>query len=219
MPVLRPDDSAEDGRRDGGDWDGDPSERSHWSSDQEGSMTTSTIDRARAGDRQALAELVLAERSTIARALLRFRLSPADRDDLVQAVTLRILEKLPTFVGGSSISTWVFRIARNEAVDFLRSRARWRSSEPAPSSEEGESAAPLLMSKDALPDAALIAAEEGARVAEAVAALPADMRQAVEAHYGAGRPLDDLAAELGVEPTTVRTRLHRARQRVRESLG
>lgn len=182
-------------------------------------MTTELVARAKAGDRRAIGELLELARPAILRALLGFRMPDADRDDLVQVVSLQVLTKLETFEENASISTWVHRITCNQAVTFLRTRARRRELDAVSSHDEDSGADFVLPARTAAPDAALIDAEDACRLHAAIAELPPKMRTAFEAVYGDETPMDEVAHSLGVDPTTVRTRLHRARQLVRDTLG
>ena len=124
----------------------------------------------------------------------------ADAEDVYQDVFLRLYGQRTERWDEEHIRAWLIRAAVNRCADVGRQRQR-RGALPL---EEGLTAA----------------APEGApEVWTAVAALPEKLRLAVHLHYGEGYTAEEIAAMLRVPAVTVRTRLYRGRQKLRELLG
>src|ERR1700747_5620 len=80
------------------------------------------IERARAGDEDAFARLVSAHANRVYGALRRFGLDAGEADEVAQEVFLRAWRGLPRFEGRARFSTWLYRIAFNEAQRRLARR-------------------------------------------------------------------------------------------------
>ena len=131
----------------------------------------------------------------------------ADAEDVYQDVFLRLLGQPAESWDGEHLKAWLLRTALNRCADLHRFRLRC----PALSLEE-------------IPDMARPADEtaDGARPAElweAVAQLPEKLRTAVHLHYAEGYQTEEIAAMLGVPAATVRTRLRRARMKLKDLWG
>lgn len=135
--------------------------------------------------------------------------NPADAEDVYQDVFLRLLDQPAEDWDGEHLKAWLVRTALNRCADMHRFRLR----RPALSLEE-------------LPEQAFRAgedtAEQRAELAAlwaAVARLPGNLRMAVHLHYGEGYSTQEIAAILRCSPATVRTRLYRARGKLKDLLG
>jgi RNA polymerase sigma-70 factor (ECF subfamily) len=152
--------------------------------------------------------------------LLRYPLSEDDRSDLAQATLLQIVRRVGSFRGDASFSTWLFRVTANEALMMMRSQRRHRAR-----LVEGldlEALGNLPVANDAtdeqLGDASAVASERDAWVRRALEQLPEDYRDVVALHYHQDLGLHEIAARLSTTESAVRSRLHRARSRLREIL-
>jgi len=133
-------------------------------------------------------------------------------EDLIQRTMLACLESVHRFRGDSSFRTYLFTIARRQLVDHIR-RSQRRAG--------GEACDLTLTSvRDAGLSPSGIAAshEHHALLAEAMQQIPVDFQITLEMYYWEQLEGQELAEVLGISPTTVRTRLHRARKVLRERL-
>jgi RNA polymerase sigma-70 factor, ECF subfamily len=179
-----------------------------------------TLDLAVSGDQAALAQILRMIRPHVERQLLRYPVSDEDRRDLLQATLMQIVRRLGSFRAESSFSTWLFRVTANEALMLMRSRRRQRAR--IVEGLDWEELAMLPAVNDStLPDgeAGAEAKERDARVRDALHALPADYRDVVVAHYHLDLGLQEIADRLAITESAVRSRLHRARTRLRAMLG
>jgi RNA polymerase sigma-70 factor (ECF subfamily) len=179
--------------------------------------------RAAAGDHSAFEEIVRRFQGRIFRLACRLT-SETDAPDVLQETFLQVYRHLPSFRGDSQFGTWLYRIATNAALMHRRSRAR-RPAEPLdvflprfdPDGRHVATPAELQIASRAeeLLDRQFLA--EKAR--EGVARLPDLYRDAFVLRDLEGMSTSDVAQVLGVEPATVRQRVHRARLMLRGFLN
>jgi RNA polymerase sigma-70 factor (ECF subfamily) len=185
------------------------------------SIDKSTLEMASHGDAAALGELVATLRPHIEKQLLRYPLSDDDRQDLVQSTLMQIVRRVGSFRGDSSFSTWLFRVTANEALMMMRSQRRHRAR--LVQGLDLEDLGSLPAANDAAlhgerADASAVQNERDARVRAALDSLPADYRDVVALHYHQDLGLQEIADRLGATESAVRSRLHRARSRLRAIL-
>lgn len=179
-----------------------------------------TLSKASRGDSAALSALVVQLQPHIEKQLLRYPLSEDDRRDLVQSTLVQIIRRVGSFRGDSSFSTWLFRVTANEALMLMRTQRRHRAR-----LVEGldlEDLASLPAANEAASqdraDATAAQNERDARVRAALEELPAEYRDVVALHYNQDLGLQEIADRLGATESAVRSRLHRARARLRTIL-
>jgi RNA polymerase sigma-70 factor, ECF subfamily len=131
-----------------------------------------------------------------------------EAEDLTQAVMLKVSEALPDFRGDSSVSTWIYRIATNTALDRLRSK-------PAPALaetdlESGEQSTSA--------ESAAIREEMNTCIREFIERLPDNYKTVMVLSELEGFKNDEIAAILDLTLDTVKIRLHRARAKLRKDL-
>jgi RNA polymerase sigma-70 factor (ECF subfamily) len=174
------------------------------------------IEAYRAGQADAFDELVSSYQATVHRLLAQLNVSAADVEDLTQEVFLRIFRNLHRFRGQSSFYTWLYRITINVFFDHNKKRkradarlARLQNALVDVSEQRPEDDDPFRATYDAITHQAFSAA---------IATLPELFRDVV-----AMREVDDLSYEeialaTGISIGTVRSRLSRARARLKEVL-
>jgi len=171
-------------------------------------------ERHRHGDGEAFAEVYREYESTVYNLALRMAGNPFDAADLTQEAFLRVHRHLGKFRGRSSLKTWIFRVALNHCRSRLgRRRLPTQSLEPLP----GE-LAPQIPDPRRGPEERALARDEGRRVAAALGRIPVQFREAVVLRDLQDLSYEEIAAVLGVRIGTVRSRIARGRQRLREVL-
>ena len=167
------------------------------------------VARVRAGDR-ALFEIVMRRYNQrlyrVARAILG---DSHEAEDVMQDAYVRAFAHLDQFAGRSSFATWLTRIAVHEALARLRRRRRF---------VDVEDTMPSLVSPGRDPEQQAADRELGAAVEAAVESLPEAFRVVFILRELEGLDGAETAACLGIPEETVKTRLHRARSRLREAL-
>jgi RNA polymerase sigma-70 factor, ECF subfamily len=185
-------------------------------------MTTNTliadcIELAQQGDPGALSQLALLSRPLIERQLLRYPLSDEDRSDVAQSALMQVVRRIGSFRGQASFTTWLFRVTANEALMLMRSLRRQRARMAADANldelEAGVGGDELTL------DGSAIELEREAATREALEQLPPHYRDVVTAHYHDELGLQQIADRMNVSESAVRSRLHRARSRLRALLS
>lgn len=177
------------------------------------------LGRLKSGDREAFEALVRACEKKVYQLALRYTNNEADAMDISQEVFLRVYRSLPSFKGESAVTTWVYRITVNTAIDMTRKRARRRETSLTVYSDEDEESKPRdLTDERYAPEQEYEKTELRERVASAIAALPEDYRQIVILRDVNGLRYDEIAEILSVSEGTVKSRLFRARDKLRSLL-
>ena len=141
----------------------------------------------------------------------RFVNSQEDADDLIQDIFLKIWTALPSFRGEAQLFTWVYRIATNETLNWLRRekvRATLRFSSVDAEMERRIDADPFFDG-----DAAARA------LSKAVARLPEKQRQVFILRYYDDLPYEEMSSILGTSVGALKASYHIAQEKVRSALG
>lgn len=144
----------------------------------------------------------------------------AEAEDAVQSAYLKGFAKIDSFEGRSSLSTWLTRIAINEALGRLRSaRRRRKALENQGIAMLDRYRAALMQGSDpAAPDADLARDQLRRLLEQAIAGLPASFRSVFVLREIEGLSVEETAEALALPPATVKSRLHRARAKLRQAL-
>ncbi|GKY87762.1 RNA polymerase sigma factor [Sinisalibacter aestuarii] len=145
--------------------------------------------------------------------------SDAEAEEVVQEAYLAAFGKIDQFRGEAAFATWITRIAIN-AARMQQRRAHAQESYDTVAEERADPANVLSFPRvgSEQPETALGRAQMRALMERAVTALPSDMRLPFLLHEVEGVPVRQIAADLSLNPITVKTRLFRARRRLRASL-
>lgn len=171
-----------------------------------------------AGDDASFEALVARYGGPIYAFILRMVGRPEDADDLAQDVFVQLLKSLPGAREGLPLRPWVYVIARNKCLDFLkRKRPLLFSALGDPDSEE--SVADRVADAGPLPDELAERADLRALLADAIEALPPKYRQVVALRYSSDLTFAEMGAVLGLPENTVKTHFQRAKVCLRERLN
>jgi RNA polymerase sigma-70 factor (ECF subfamily) len=178
------------------------------------------LDRIRAGDKNACAECVEIHSPGIYRLALRLMKNAADAEDVVQETFLNAFKGIAGFDGRSELRTWLYRIAYNAAMMRLRRPGpETVSVDEAVEPEAGTLVPKALFAWRDLPERELEKAELRALLEQAVRELPELLRAVYVMRELEGLSTGATAAALEVSEDVVKTRLHRARMRLRNRLS
>ncbi|WP_299027622.1 sigma-70 family RNA polymerase sigma factor [uncultured Thermanaerothrix sp.] len=185
------------------------------------SSPTFSLEALRNGDRKEFARLVDAFSTPIYRLALRILGDPQDAEDVLQETFIRALSALPTFEGRSSLSTWLYRIAVNEALMMLRRRKpeTLLNENDGGDEENSDNESNYLVDWCCLPEEELLSEEARQFLDQAIAQLPENLRLVFWLRDVEGLSIKETAEALGLSETNVKTRLLRARLRLRELLS
>jgi len=182
--------------------------------DQARTETEALIRRARRGDQLALGALIRRYQNYVFRLCYLVMRNEQDAEDMTQETFVRACRALPRFEirEEASFEAWLYRIA----VNCCRSRMRrkWYQVLPWP-----DPAPQLVVEPEEQPERRLLRAERRDTVMEAVDTLGEKHRLVVILRYYAGLSNEEIAHVLKIPSGTVRSRLHTARQRLKELLA
>ena len=191
----------------------------HWQS------RSALLRSARAGDRQALAELVMPYATGLYRSGLRLTGNTHDAEDVQQETLLKTLARLDQFAGAQTgprddMHAWVSRIARNASIDVIRRRREGKlfSLDQSNNGFEEPWAAQISSGK-ANPEESLLRQESRRLLASAISELPPDLRQVCLLMDVLNYSTQEVADHVGVSNVAVRLRLFRARRKLREKFN
>ena len=139
-----------------------------------------------------------------------------EAEDLTQSVMLKVSEGLPEFRGDSSLSTWIYRIATNAALDRLH---RKTIQPPGEMQVESDEADVPQCEQTLSAETTAIREEMNACIREFIERLPENYKTVMVLSELEGFKNDEIAAILGLNLDTVKIRLHRAREKLRKDLG
>lgn len=179
-----------------------------------------SLEALRAGDRNEFARLVETYSGVVYRLAAKILSNPQDAEDVLQETFLKAYRHLSGFDGRSSLSTWLYRIATNEALMLLRRRKVSLVSIDEPDDAAQEDQEPLeIVDWCCMPEEEMMTAEARKHLDQAVEKLPASLKVVFLLRDLEGLSTQETAEVLGLSETAVKTRLSRARLRLRESLS
>ena len=182
-----------------------------------------SMDTLIAGDRAEFARLVDMYSSSIYRLGLKMLGNRQDAEDVLQNTFLNALIHLPKFEGRSSITTWLYRIAANEALMLIRKKRPEISLEGSDDTGETESIEDLKPKQfsdwSGLPEDKLLSSEGKKVLDTGIETLPESLRIVFVLRDVEGLSIKETADALNLTETNVKTRLLRARMFLREQIS
>jgi RNA polymerase sigma-70 factor (ECF subfamily) len=146
--------------------------------------------------------------------------NPQDVEDMLQETFIKAYRHLGDFDGRSSLSTWLYRIATNEALMAMRRKRPDTISFDEPQADETEPQEPLqIVDWCCMPEQELMSAEGRAYLDKAVEGLPTSLRVVFLLRDIEGLSTRETAEVLNLSEMAVKTRLSRARLQLRETLS
>jgi RNA polymerase sigma-70 factor (ECF subfamily) len=178
-----------------------------------------SLDRLRANDRQEFARLVDAYSARVYRLGQRMLGSAQDAEEVLQNTFLQAMLNISRFEGRSSLETWLYRIATNEALMLIRKRRPEVSMDDENHYTPGEIRPRDFADWSGLPEDQLLDNEGRGALESAIRRLPESMRLVFVLRDIEGRSIKETAEALRLTEVNVKTRLLRARMRLREELA
>ena len=173
------------------------------------------LHRAQRGDPDAFEQLIGPLEQMIWRICWHYTGNRENAEDCGQETMVRIWRSLESYRGECALESWVYRIAANCCMDFLRTKKRDQSVSMEPLREQGfDPADPSPGTEEQV-----VAAEEKSRLREAITLLPEDQREALILTQLEKVPYEEAAKLLGVSEGTVKSRVNRAKARLKEILS
>ena len=175
------------------------------------------VRQAAEGQEHAFEQLVRRYQKGIYNLTLRMTGNADDAYDLAQETFLRAWRNLAAFQFDSAFSTWLYRIATNLCIDFLRKQKRGKVISLQSVQEQTEQELPLPDPKPG-PEMLVLQKEHQAAVADALQALEPDYRMALTMRVIDGLSYQQIAEALELKEGTVKSRIARAREKMRQKL-
>lgn len=176
------------------------------------------VQRALAGDRPAFEELYRKTVRRVFNLVLRLVGTVLEAEEITQEVYCQVYRNLLRFEGRSSFYTWVFRIATNVSLQYVKWRARRSRDTPL-----------MFIPESQLPRRGGLREHDPEREAErralyrqlgsALGRLPAAQRLVLVLGPIQGHSYEEMSRILGISTNVIKGRLHRARENLRELLG
>lgn len=178
------------------------------------------ISRLQAGDQAAYAQLVEENAGRIYRLALRMVGNEVDAEDVLQETFLSAFKSIDKFEARSSLSTWLYRIATNAALMKLRRKEPVQVSVDEPlENDEGDLIPRQFFDFCCLPEEDLLRSEAREEMARAVEELPVTLRSVFVLRDIEGLSTEETADALDLSISAVKSRLMRARLKLRDRLS
>lgn len=171
--------------------------------------TEELIKRSQRGDTDAFQKLAQSYKSRIYSLALRMLGNPTDAEDAAEESVIKLYYSMKKFRGQSSFSTWVYAVTRNTCLDMLRKNEKKRTD------IDLEEVEYFITSHDGDPEEA---SERGHKVAflkKAINSLPEENRKTLILREMDGYSYEEIAELLNVSVGTVKSRISRAKERIR----
>jgi RNA polymerase sigma factor (sigma-70 family) len=165
------------------------------------------------GDKQAYAELVKRYQNFVFTICLRYTNIREDAEEIAQDIFVKAYRCLSDFRGDSKFSTWLYTIVNTSCITFLRKKRLQTHS------LDDEKVFAVADNIDGGMRANQV--EQKSRIAmvnEAIKLLSVDDAKIITLFYKGEQSLDEIGAILGMEPNTVKVKLHRARVRLKDKM-
>jgi RNA polymerase sigma-70 factor, ECF subfamily len=180
-----------------------------------------SLEALKAGDREAFVRLVDETSGHIYRVAYQMTGDEQDAEDVLQETYIKAFRALPDFEGRSSLTTWLYRIAVNEALMLVRKRNPQAISIEDNTSfdPEAESDGMEIVDFCCLPEGELLTSESRRLLDRAVQNLPVNLRVVFVMRDLEGLSIQETAEALNISENNVKTRLLRARLNLRQELS
>ena len=166
------------------------------------------------GDVNAFEKLVTEYERAVYAIAQRMTGNAEDAADMTQETFIKAYNSLSSFRGDSKFSVWLYRIANNVCLDFLRSRSRKPTVSLSTEDDDGEETQLDIADESQSPELLLESALTRDAVRRGLDSLPPDYKQILLLREIQGLSYEEIAAALGIESGTVKSRIFRARKRL-----
>lgn len=172
-----------------------------------------------AGDKEAFRLLVDRHTRSIYGVAYRMTGTQQDAEEIVQETFLRAYKSLPRFELRSSFSTWLYRIAVNRSLDFLKAKKMTDTYQVSnnPGHEEDEREIEVAAA-DPGPDRLLLSTEARQKITQAINQLSPAERVAFTMRHMEGKSIEEISKALNVRASAAKNSIFRAVQKIRQQL-
>ncbi|HSY59221.1 MAG TPA: sigma-70 family RNA polymerase sigma factor [Terriglobales bacterium] len=176
------------------------------------------VAQLRRGDLDALSALITRYQNRLYRFLLRLVHDKSEAEDLFQQTWVHVAEKIRHFDPSRNFDAWLFTVARNLAIDHLRRVRPASLDQPVSEDESQGTAVDRLVANDPAPLDRVLANERATRLGTALDELPIGYREVMTLRFEEEMKIEEIAQVLSIPLSTVKSRLRRSLEQMRQSL-
>ena len=176
------------------------------------------VKKAKAGDGKAYDELILLYKDAVYSIIYRMVHNQQEAEDLSQEAFIKAYNSINSFNEEYAFSTWLFKIATNNCIDFFRKRKLKTYSMDQTVKYKDEEFQQEYADDEPTVDYELVASEKSAMIRKAIYELPEKYRTAILLRHHEERSYEDIAQILKLPLGTVKARIFRAREMLKKSL-
>ena len=177
------------------------------------------VQRSQDGDQEAFSELVRKYQKRVYYLAYGMLGNREDALDIAQEAFLKAFRSLKGFQGGGGFYTWLYRIAYNLSIDFMRKEWRKKNLEYRDNQDLTEEEDPVIrVPSSSHPGQEMAQKELNRVIMDAIQSLPEQHRSVILLREIEGLSYEDIAKTLGIRKGTVMSRLHYARQELQKNL-
>jgi RNA polymerase sigma-70 factor (ECF subfamily) len=178
-----------------------------------GLTDTEIISKVLQGEQAIFAQIVERYQNYVFTLVLRFTYSREDAEEISQDIFVKAYRSLADFRGESKFSTWLYTIVRTSCITFLRKKRQ-----DIVSIDNDKTLIQLENRESGFRADTVEKKSRHAMVNEAILLLSPDDRQVITLFYKGEQTLEEIGRIMGLDPNTVKVKLHRARQRLKEKM-
>lgn len=178
---------------------------------------TNSLKKLLSGDEKAFEEFIKENQAKVYRVALSMVRNPQDAEDIAQETFVKVYMSLSSFAGRSEITTWVYRIAYNLSIDFLKKHGK--RAKITKTLDDPDDTELLELSDDSfLPEDAFEKKEVKKDIYDALQSLPDEQRELIELKDIHGFSYEEIAEMLSIKEGTLKSRLNRGRLALKKIL-
>lgn len=174
------------------------------------------LEEAKKGEQKAFTALMEKYRKSVYHLILKIVKSPEDAEDLMIETFAKAFDKIDQYSSDFAFSTWLYRIASNTCIDFLRRKSIDKVSLD---NEADILQDNLRFTADSNPEADMIRAQRIRRLQEEVQAMDVIFSRVLTLRYLKEYSYEEISEELHIPVPTIKVQLHRARKRLLQRLS
>ena len=177
------------------------------------------VDKAKKGDQIAFEKLMTRYRESIYFMVLKMVHNRDDAEDLTIEAFGKAFNSIGNYAADFAFSTWLFKIATNNCIDFIRKkRLQTTSLDQSTSTEDGEMTPISVKDHNSNPEESLVKEQRAAKIRTAIDALPVKYRTLIELRYLDELAYEEIAEKMNLPLGTVKAQLFRAKDMLYNAL-
>ena len=176
------------------------------------------IEKALAGEQKAYANIVDQFRDQIYHFILRMVKDKAQAEDLTQETFIKAFRALDSFNSDYAFSTWLYKIAANNCIDYFRKKKLATTSLDTPIKVKDGELQRDFADEEQGPESELISKEQTNHIRFAIDSLPVKYKEAIMLRHSQDKSYEEIAEMLNIPLGTVKVRIFRAREMLKSRL-